>query len=101
MFFIVIYFLCISPPDKHLCFWGKCFIKYVYIKKRKNKTKIFTVMCFVEPIVCLFAIRYLNMYVYFLFAKTILLDTIYSLKFLRSCFYSIIRTLKYSIFLKS
>ena len=37
-------------------------------------------MCFVEPIVRLFAIRYLNMYVYLLFA--ILLDTIYSLKFL-------------------
>ena len=35
-------------------------------------------MCFVEPIVCLFAIRYLNMYVYSLFANIILLDTIYS-----------------------
>ena len=35
-------------------------------------------MCFVEPIVCLFAICYLNMYVYSLFANIILLDTIYS-----------------------
>ena len=35
-------------------------------------------MSFVEPIVCLFAIRYLNMYVYSLFANIILLDTIYS-----------------------
>ena len=35
-------------------------------------------MCFVEPIVCLFAIRYLNMYVCSLFANIILLDTIYS-----------------------
>ena len=60
-----------------------------------NKTKIFTVKFFVEPIVRLFAICYSNMYVYLLFAKMILLtiDTIYSLKFLRSCFYSIIRTL--------
>ena len=58
-------------------------------------------MCFVEPIVRLFAIRYSNMYVNLLFAKMILLDTIYSLKFLRICFYSIIGTLKYYIFLKS
>ena len=50
-------------------------------------------MYFVEPIVHLFAIRYLNMYVYSLFAKIILLDTIYSLKFLRSFFCSIIRAL--------
>ena len=26
-------------------------------------------MCFVEPIVCLFAIRYLDMYVFYLFAE--------------------------------
>ena len=60
--------------------------------------KIFTVMCFVEPIVRLFIIRictficYSNMYI-LLFTKVILLDTIYLLKFLRSCFYSIICTL--------
>ena len=36
---------------------------------------------------------YLNMYVYSLFAKIILLDTIYSLKFLQS-FYSIILALQ-------
>ena len=54
---------------------------------------MFTVMYFVEPIVRLFAIRDLNMYVYSLFANIILLDTIYSLKFLRSCFCSIIRAL--------
>ena len=35
------------------------------------------------------------MYIYLLFAKIILLDTIYSLKFLQSCFYSLICTLKY------
>ena len=57
------------------------------------KMKIFTVMYFVEPIVCLITICYLNMYVYSLFANIILLDTFYSLKFLRSCFFSIIRTL--------
>ena len=34
------------------------------------------------------------MYVYSLFAKMILLDTIYSLKFLQSCFYSIVCTLE-------
>ena len=56
-------------------------------------------MCFAEPIVCLFTIS--NMYVYLLFAKVILLDNINSLKFLQSCFYSIIRSLKYCIFLKS
>ena len=43
-------------------------------------------MCFVEPIVRLFAIRYSNIYVYFLFAKTILLDTIYLLKFCEAVF---------------
>ena len=47
--------------------------------------KIFTVMSFVEPI-----------------AKIILLDTIYySLKFLRSCFYSIIHTLFATSFLQT
>ena len=50
-------------------------------------------MYFVEPIVRLFAIRDLNMYVYSLFANIILLDTIYFLKFLRSCFCSITRAL--------
>ena len=35
-------------------------------------------MCFVEPVaVCLFAICYSNVYVHLLFAKIILLDTIY------------------------
>ena len=58
-----------------------------------NKIKIFTAMYFVEPIVRLFAIRDLNMYVYSLFANIISLDTIYSLKFSRSCFCSIIRAL--------
>ena len=43
-------------------------------------------MYFVEPIVCLFAICYLSMYVYSLFANIILLGTIYLLKFLRSFF---------------
>ena len=63
--------------------------------------KIFIVMCFVEPVaVCLFAICYSNVYVHLLFAKIILLDTIYLPKFLRSCFYSIIHTLKYYIFVK-
>ena len=56
------------------------------------KTKIFTVMYFVEPIVPLFAIYYLNMNAYLLFTN-ILFHTIYSLKFLQSCFCSIIRTL--------
>ena len=65
-----------------------------------NKTKIFTVTCFVEPIVRLFAICYSNMYVYLLFAKIILLDTIYSLRFLRSCFSSIIRTWSITFFWK-
>ena len=43
-------------------------------------------MYFVEQIVCLFAIYYLNMYVYSLFANIILSDTIYSLKFLPNLF---------------
>ena len=43
-------------------------------------------MYFNDPIVRLFAIRYLSMYVYSLFANIILSDTIYLLKFLRSCF---------------
>ena len=47
--------------------------------------KIFTVMYF-EPIVHLLAIRYLNMYVYSLFANIISIDTTYSLKLLRSYF---------------
>ena len=51
-----------------------------------NKTKIFTVMCFVEPIVRLYAIHYLNTYVYSLFAELILLDTIYLLKFFAKLF---------------
>ena len=34
-----------------------------------NKTTIFTVMCFVEPTVLLFAICYSNMYVYLSFTK--------------------------------
>ena len=51
-------------------------------------------MYFVEPIVRLFAIRYLSMYAYSLFANIILLDTIYLLKFLRSFFCSIIRTME-------
>ena len=59
--------------------------------------KIFTVMCFVEPIaVCLFAICYSNVHVHLLFTKIILLHTIYSLKFLQSCFYSIIHTQYYT-----
>ena len=58
-------------------------------------------MYFVEPIaVCLFAICYSNVYVHLLFAKIILVDTIYWPKFLQSCFYSIIHTLKYYIFIK-
>ena len=52
-----------------------------------NKTKIFTVMCFVEPIaVCLFAICYSNVYVHLLFIKIILLDTIYLPKFCEAVF---------------
>ena len=47
----------------------------------------------VKPVVRLFAICYLNMYVYSLFADIILFGTIYLLKFSRRCFYSIIRTL--------
>ena len=43
-------------------------------------------MCFVEPILRLYAIRYLNMYVYSLFAEFILLDTIYLLKFFAKLF---------------
>ena len=50
-------------------------------------------MYFVETIVPLFAICYLNMCIYLLFVNIILLDTICLLKFLRSCFCSIIRTL--------
>ena len=42
-------------------------------------------MYFVEPIVRLLAIRYSKMYVYSLFAKIILLDSIYLLKVLQSC----------------
>ena len=38
-----------------------------------NKTKIFTVMCLVEPIVRLFAICSSHMYLYLLFAEIILL----------------------------
>ena len=56
-------------------------------------------MRFAEPIVCLFTTS--NMYVYLLFAKVTLLDNINFLKFLQSCFYSIIRSLKYYVFLKS
>ena len=41
-------------------------------------------MSFLEPIVYLFAIS--NMYVYLLFAKVVLLDTIYSLKFWEAVF---------------
>ena len=55
-------------------------------------------MYFVEPIVGLFAIRYLNMYMYSLFANIILLDTIYPPKFLRSCFCRTIRTLSLTLF---
>ena len=41
-------------------------------------------MYFVEPIARLFAVRYLNMYVYWLSPNiTLIIDTIYSLKFLR------------------
>ena len=43
-------------------------------------------MCFVEPVVRLYAIHYSNMYVYSLFAKIILLDTIYLLKFFAKLF---------------
>ena len=58
-------------------------------------------MCFVEPIaVCLFTICYANVYIHLLFTKIILLDIIYRPKFLQSCFYSIIHTQKYYIFLK-
>ena len=59
--------------------------------------KIFTVMYFVEPIICLFAIRYFNMYVYSLFGNIILLETIYLLKFLRGCFWSIINSYPVSV----
>ena len=62
---------CLSLTGMHLVWVHRIFL---------NRTKIFTVMRFAEPIVCLFAIS--NMYVYLLFAKIILLDTINSLKFL-------------------
>ena len=66
-----------------------------YFLKNNEDIYICTVMYFAEPIVHLFAIHYLNTYVYSLFANIALLNNIYSLKFLRSCFYSIIRTLKF------
>ena len=37
-------------------------------------------MCFVEPVVRLYAVQYSSMYLYSLFAKITLLDTIYLLK---------------------
>ena len=43
-------------------------------------------MCFVEPIVRLYAIHYLNMYIYLLFPKIILSDTIYLLKYFAKLF---------------
>ena len=67
---------------------------------QKNVGKI-TVMCFIEPIVRFNRHSLLEYVHLFVSAKIILLDTIYLLKFLQSCFYSIICTPKYYIFLKS
>ena len=50
--FIVIYLLCISPPDMHLCFWGKCFIKYIYIKKLFNVVFGYIFYCNVYTLDC-------------------------------------------------
>ena len=67
-----------------VCHWGFLFVincanlSGFIVFFETGRRYIFTVMCFVEPIVCLFAICYLNMYVYSLFANIILLDTIYS-----------------------
>ena len=78
-FFKIIAKSCREDNRRHTklkrAFWLLTWIVY--------KTKIFTVMYFVEPIVCLFV---MSMYVYSLFTNLILLDTIYSLKFLQSFF---------------
>ena len=50
------------------------------------KMKIFSVMYFVEPIVCLITICYLNMYVYSLFANIILLDFLFAKLFVKLFF---------------
>ena len=84
--------------------WLKSSHKIVGKKTQDTQSSSVQLDCWhkwVDIAVCFFAISHSNVYIHLLFTKIILLDTIYSPKFLQSCFYSIIHTQKYYILLKS
>ena len=60
-------FLGMSPHDKtFLCFWGKCKIKYVYIKKKKKKKRPLLLLRHIGSVTMATAIAFIVLRSFFL-----------------------------------